>query len=143
MQSGNLLVQKTSISKARLVIIDGLGDTVAVDWLDRIPYFARRKIERRWKRRDDLFGSVAVVGRQEILECLRKMCDALLQLELLERLCSQADEAFCIKVRGCIGKQLAQVLNSFAVEQVVFKTEPGSGLFFAHGAACCSFAVTS
>jgi hypothetical protein len=47
---GNILVQKTSISRFRLVAIDGLGDVVAFDWLDRIPFFAQRKIRRRWDR---------------------------------------------------------------------------------------------
>ncbi len=47
---GNLLFQKTSTNSARLVAIDGLGDTVALDWLDSIPFLVRRKIKRRWKR---------------------------------------------------------------------------------------------
>ena len=47
---GNMLLQKASLGSARLIVIDGLGDTVAIDWLDRIPYFARQKIKRRWKR---------------------------------------------------------------------------------------------
>ena len=47
---GNLLVRKTSASKFHLVAIDGLGDTVAIDWLDRIPFLVRRKIRRRWQR---------------------------------------------------------------------------------------------
>ena len=47
---GNLLVKKTSISRFHLVAIDGLGDVVAIDWLNRIPFFARRKIARRWQR---------------------------------------------------------------------------------------------
>ena len=50
MNIGNLLFQLTSNRSARLVAIDGLGDTVALDWLDRIPFLVRRKIERRWKR---------------------------------------------------------------------------------------------
>jgi hypothetical protein len=50
MQIGNLLFQKTSMGSARLVAIDGLGDTVALDWLDNIPLLVRRKINRRWKR---------------------------------------------------------------------------------------------
>lgn len=50
MNIGNLLFQVTSNRSARLVAIDGLGDTVALDWLDRIPFLVRRKIERRWKR---------------------------------------------------------------------------------------------
>ena len=47
---GNLLLQKRSMTRGRLVAIDGLGDTVAVDWLDAIPWVARRKIRRRWAR---------------------------------------------------------------------------------------------
>ncbi len=47
---GALLFRKTSLSRGRLVAIDGLGDTVALDWLDRIPYLVRRKIDRRWRR---------------------------------------------------------------------------------------------
>ena len=50
MQTGNLLFQKTSMGSARLVVIDGLGDTVALDWLDNIPFLVRRKLNRRWKR---------------------------------------------------------------------------------------------
>jgi hypothetical protein len=50
MQTGNLLFQKTSMGSARLVAIDGLGDTVALDWLDNISFLVRRKINRRWKR---------------------------------------------------------------------------------------------
>lgn len=47
---GNILVQKTSASKFRLVAIDGLGDVVAIDWLDFFPFLVRRKIRRRWQR---------------------------------------------------------------------------------------------
>ncbi len=47
---GNLLLQKRSMTRGRLVAIDGLGDTVAIGWLDAIPWFARRKIRRRWIR---------------------------------------------------------------------------------------------
>lgn len=47
---GALLFRRTSLSRGRLVAIDGLGDTVALDWLDRIPYLVRRKIDRRWRR---------------------------------------------------------------------------------------------
>ena len=50
MQTGNLLFHKTSMGSARLVAIDGLGDTVALDWLDNIPFLVRLKINRRWKR---------------------------------------------------------------------------------------------
>jgi hypothetical protein len=50
MNIGNLLVQKSSTSQAHLVAIDGLGDVVKVDWLNRFPVLVRRKIERRWKR---------------------------------------------------------------------------------------------
>ena len=46
----NILLQKLAPGQARLVVIDGLGDHTAIDWLDNIDYFARRKINRRWKR---------------------------------------------------------------------------------------------
>lgn len=50
MTIGNMLVQKSSLTEANLVVIDGLGDVVALDWLNLIPALARRKIERRWDR---------------------------------------------------------------------------------------------
>lgn len=50
MTIGNLLVQRTSSSKFRMVAIDGLGDVVAFDWLDRFPSLVKRKINRRWER---------------------------------------------------------------------------------------------
>jgi len=46
----NVLFQKLSPQRARLVIIDGLGNHSAFNWLDRFDSFARRKIERRWRR---------------------------------------------------------------------------------------------
>ena len=46
----NILFQKTSPQQARLVVIDGLGNHTAINWLDNIAYFARRKIIRRWQR---------------------------------------------------------------------------------------------
>ena len=45
----NILFQKTSPQQARLVVIDGLGNHTAINWLDNIAYFARRKIDRRWR----------------------------------------------------------------------------------------------
>jgi len=50
MTVGNILVQKTSASKFHMVAIDGLGDVVAIDWLDYFPFIVRRKIQRRWQR---------------------------------------------------------------------------------------------
>jgi hypothetical protein len=50
MHVGNLLFQRTSTRSARLVAIDGLGDVVAIDWLNRFPFLVRRKITRRWSR---------------------------------------------------------------------------------------------
>ncbi len=50
MTIGNLLVQRTSSSKFCMVAIDGLGDVVAFDWLDRFPFLVKRKINRRWAR---------------------------------------------------------------------------------------------
>ena len=46
----NILFQKLSADSARLVVIDGLGDHTAINWLDNFDYFARRKIKRRWRR---------------------------------------------------------------------------------------------
>lgn len=63
---GNLLVKKTSFSRFHLVAIDGLGDVVAIDWLDRIPFFARRKIRRRWQRfMERLYRSREVTMQRE------------------------------------------------------------------------------
>ena len=50
MNIGNLLLQRLSPDESRLVAIDGLGDTVAIGWLNRFPWLVRRKIERRWAR---------------------------------------------------------------------------------------------
>ncbi len=47
---GNLLVQKLSMINLRLVAIDGLGDVIAIDWLDFLPFLVKRKIRRRWAR---------------------------------------------------------------------------------------------
>jgi len=45
----NLLFQRTSSRAARLVAIDGLGDTGTIAWIDYFPLLVRRKIKRRWK----------------------------------------------------------------------------------------------
>ena len=50
MTIGNLLFQRFSTRSARLVAIDGLGDVVALDWLNSFPALVRRKIRRRWER---------------------------------------------------------------------------------------------
>lgn len=46
----NVLFRRESPGDARLVVIDGLGNHTAINWLDNIDYFVRRKIERRWQR---------------------------------------------------------------------------------------------
>ncbi len=46
----NLLFQKISPTDARLVVIDGIGNHTALNWLDNIPVLARSKIQRRWQR---------------------------------------------------------------------------------------------
>ena len=48
--SGNLLLQKADGREPRLIMIDGLGDVVSLPWLNRLPWHARAKIERRWER---------------------------------------------------------------------------------------------
>ncbi len=50
MTIGNLLVQKSSAGSAQLIAIDGLGGTVAIDWLSNFPWLLRHKIRSRWKR---------------------------------------------------------------------------------------------
>lgn len=63
---GNMLVRKTSFSRFHLVAIDGLRDVVAIDWLDRIPFLARRKIKRRWQHfMDRLYRSREVTMQRE------------------------------------------------------------------------------
>ena len=47
---GNLLYQKLSADESRLVVIDGLGDVVKLQWLNHFPAHVRAKIERRWGR---------------------------------------------------------------------------------------------
>ena len=46
----NILFQKLSPERARLVVIDGLGNHTAINWFDPIGFFVRRKIRRRWQR---------------------------------------------------------------------------------------------
>ncbi len=46
----NLLFQKYSQNESRLVIIDGIGDVVKIQWLNRFPSHVRAKINRRWER---------------------------------------------------------------------------------------------
>jgi hypothetical protein len=46
----NLLFKRVSDHEARIVVIDGLGDHAAINWLDAFAYFAHRKINRRWNR---------------------------------------------------------------------------------------------
>lgn len=48
MSIGDLLLQKRSMTRGRLVAIDGLGDTGATAWLDALPWIARRRIRQRW-----------------------------------------------------------------------------------------------
>jgi hypothetical protein len=50
MQSSNLLLQKISPDDTRLVLIDGLGDTVHFEGLNAFSSHAKSKINRRWDR---------------------------------------------------------------------------------------------
>ncbi len=50
MRSSNLLLQKYSPGDARLVLIDGLGDTVYIEWFNTFTSHAESKINRRWER---------------------------------------------------------------------------------------------
>ena len=49
MYAGNLLFKRNSESEGKLIIIDGLGDTVFIDWLNVLPSHANSKINRRWE----------------------------------------------------------------------------------------------
>ena len=46
----NILFQKVSANKARLVIIDGFGDVIAIQWFNSFAFHVRSKIDRRWGR---------------------------------------------------------------------------------------------
>ena len=46
----NILLQKLSPTDAKLVIVDGIGNHTAINWLDNFRYFGRKKISRRWDR---------------------------------------------------------------------------------------------
>ncbi len=49
MYSGNILYKKTSEKEGYLVVIDGLGDTVLINWLNLFKQHRTKKIERRWE----------------------------------------------------------------------------------------------
>ncbi len=46
----NIVLKRTDHNKQRLVIVDALGDTIAIKLLNIIPYIVRKKILRRWER---------------------------------------------------------------------------------------------
>ncbi len=46
----NVLFQKLDPARARLVIIDGLGNHSAINWFDIFKAVSDRKIDRRWRR---------------------------------------------------------------------------------------------
>lgn len=50
MVTRNILLQHQSAQTSLLVLIDGIGDVVALPWLNRFEFHARSKIERRWNR---------------------------------------------------------------------------------------------
>jgi len=50
MMPKNLLLRKRSKNKFELVLIDGLGDVSYLTIQNIIPYFARQRIKRRWKK---------------------------------------------------------------------------------------------
>jgi hypothetical protein len=50
MMPKNLLLRKKSESEFELVLIDGLGDVSHLTVQNVLPYFARQRIERRWKK---------------------------------------------------------------------------------------------
>lgn len=50
MMPKNILRRRTSEDSAELVLIDGLGDVSFFTFPSKIPYFARKKILRRWEK---------------------------------------------------------------------------------------------
>jgi len=50
MMPKNILLRKNSETQFELVLIDGLGDVSHFTVLNTIPYFARRRITRRWDK---------------------------------------------------------------------------------------------
>ena len=46
----NLLLQRLDENSSRLVLIDGIGDVVFLQWLNHFPGHVRSKINRRWQR---------------------------------------------------------------------------------------------
>jgi hypothetical protein len=50
MMQGNILVRKNSETDFDLVLIDGLGDVCHFTLPNKIPYFARQRIHRRWNK---------------------------------------------------------------------------------------------
>ena len=50
MMPKNILRRRTSETEGELVLIDGLGDVTFIKFPNRIPWFARRKIRRRWDK---------------------------------------------------------------------------------------------
>ncbi len=50
MMPKNILLRKISLDESELVLIDGLGDVSHFTILNYIPYFARRRINRRWNK---------------------------------------------------------------------------------------------
>ena len=50
MMPKNILLRKKSESDFELVLIDGLGDVSHFTLPNKIPYFARRRIRRRWDK---------------------------------------------------------------------------------------------
>jgi hypothetical protein len=69
MGSHNFLFQKCTRGKMRLVMIDGLGDTVAITWLNLFASHVRSKIERRFNRfLEALYASQQVVAQKDRLK---------------------------------------------------------------------------
>nr|WP_170233039.1 YrbL family protein [Malaciobacter canalis] len=50
MMPKNILLRKISKEKSQLVLIDGLGDVSHFTLPNKISYFARRRINRRWDK---------------------------------------------------------------------------------------------
>ena len=50
LHSRNILIQIRENGEFRPIIVDGIGDRVAITWLNSLPGVTESKISRRWNR---------------------------------------------------------------------------------------------
>jgi len=93
-------------------------------------------IQSRRKSLLNLFGCDAEVIRQMFFEYARDVNDALFQFEVFETSHALSGEGFAIEV--CVSRleQPAQVVDAFAIEELVLEAEATAGGRFAHDCVC-------